>query len=63
MVAMGLVFPPVGLIAFIVSATAKVDVVKVYKGTSILTIAIAVTTVLIMIFPELALWLPSMMRG
>jgi TRAP-type C4-dicarboxylate transport system permease large subunit len=63
MVAMGLVFPPVGLIAFIVSATTKVDVVKVYKGTSIMTIAIAITAVLIMIFPELALWLPSMMRG
>ena len=63
MVAMGLVFPPVGLIAFIVSATTKVDVVKVYKGTSIMTIAIAVTTLLIMIFPEIALWLPSMMRG
>jgi C4-dicarboxylate transporter DctM subunit len=63
MVAMGLVFPPVGLIAFIVSATTKVDIVTVYKGTSIMTIAIAVTTVLIMIFPEIALWLPSMMRG
>src|SRR5678816_4958614 len=36
MVAMGLVFPPVGLLAFIVSATANVDLMKVYKGTSIL---------------------------
>src|SRR5205807_9446848 len=36
MVAMGLVFPPVGLIAFVVSATANVDLMKVYKGTSIL---------------------------
>ena len=32
MVAMGLVFPPVGLIAFVVSATAGVDLMKVYKG-------------------------------
>jgi len=62
MVSMGLVFPPVGLVAFIVSATANVDLVKVYKGTSILMIAIVLTTILLMIFPEIALWLPSTMR-
>jgi C4-dicarboxylate transporter DctM subunit len=63
MVAMGLVFPPVGMIAFVVSATAKVDLMKVYRGTSILIIAIFVTTALVMIFPEIALWLPRTMRG
>jgi C4-dicarboxylate transporter, DctM subunit len=62
MVAMGLVFPPVGLIAFVVSATAGVDLVKVYKGTSILMLSLVVTTVLLMIFPEIALWLPARMR-
>ena len=62
MVAMGLVFPPVGMVAFVVSATAGVDLVKVYKGTSILMIAIVFTTVMIMIFPQIALWLPSTMR-
>ncbi len=61
MVAMGLVFPPVGMCAFVVSAAAKVDLMKVYKGTSILIIAIFITTLLIMIFPQLALWLPSHM--
>ena len=62
MVAMGLVFPPVGMIAFVVSATANVSLVKVYKGTSILMIAIILTTVLIMVFPEIVLWLPATMR-
>ncbi len=62
MVAMGLVFPPVGLIAFIVSATGGVDLVKVYKGTSILMLSIVVTAVLLMIFPQIALWLPATMR-
>jgi C4-dicarboxylate transporter DctM subunit len=62
MVSMGLVFPPVGMIAFVVSATANVSLVKVYKGTSILMIAIVLTTVLIMIFPQIALWLPATMR-
>jgi tripartite ATP-independent transporter DctM subunit len=62
MVAMGLVFPPVGMIAFVVSATARVDLMKVYKGTSVLIVAIFMTTALVMIFPELALWLPRTMR-
>jgi C4-dicarboxylate transporter DctM subunit len=61
MVCMGLVFPPVGMVAFVVSATANVDLVKVYKGTSILIIAIFITTLLVMVFPQLALWLPSHM--
>jgi TRAP-type C4-dicarboxylate transport system permease large subunit len=62
MVSMGLVFPPVGMIAFVVSATAKVDLVKVYTGTSVLMIAIVITTILMMIYPQLALWLPATMR-
>lgn len=62
MVSMGLVFPPVGMIAFVVSATAKVDLMKVYRGTSILILAIFITTALVMIFPELAIWLPATMR-
>jgi len=62
MVAMGLVFPPVGVIAFVVSATAKVDLVKVYTGTSVLMIAIVITTILIMFFPQIVLWLPATMR-
>lgn len=62
MVAMGLVFPPVGLIAFVVSATGNVDLMKVYKGTSILMTALVVTTILLMIYPQIALWLPATMR-
>jgi C4-dicarboxylate transporter, DctM subunit len=62
MVAMGLVFPPVGMIAFVVSATAKVDLVKVYTGTSVLMVAIIITTILMMIFPAIVLWLPATMR-
>jgi tripartite ATP-independent transporter DctM subunit len=62
MVAMGLVFPPVGMIAFVVSSSANVGLVKVYTGTSILMIALVLTTVLVMVFPQLVLWLPSTMR-
>jgi C4-dicarboxylate transporter DctM subunit len=62
MVCMGLVFPPVGVVAFVVSASAKVDLMKVFTGTSVLMVAIVITTILIMIFPELVLWLPATMR-
>ena len=62
MVAMGLVFPPVGMIAFVVSANANVSLVKVYTGTSILMLALVLTTVLITVFPQIVLWLPSTMR-
>jgi C4-dicarboxylate transporter DctM subunit len=62
MVAMGLVFPPVGMIAFVVSSTARVSLMKVYKGTSILMVALVLTTALVMVFPQLALWLPNTMR-
>ena len=62
MVAMGLVFPPVGMIAFVVSANANVSLVKVYKGTSILVLALIMTTVLIIVFPQIVIWLKSNMR-
>jgi C4-dicarboxylate transporter, DctM subunit len=62
MVSMGLVFPPVGMIAFVVSSSANVSLMKVYTGTSILMIALVVTTILIMIFPEIVLWLPNTMK-
>lgn len=62
MIAMGLVFPPVGMIAFVVSATANVPLQKVYRGTSVLIIAIILATVVLMVFPQTALWLPSRMH-
>jgi len=62
MLSMGLVFPPVGMIAFVVASSANVSLVKVYTGTSILMIALVLTTVLLMVFPQIALWLPATMK-
>jgi tripartite ATP-independent transporter DctM subunit len=62
MVSMGLVFPPVGMIAFVVSSSANVSLVKVYTGTSILMIALVLTTILVMVFPQIVLWLPNTMK-
>jgi C4-dicarboxylate transporter, DctM subunit len=62
MLSMGLVFPPVGMIAFVVASSANVSLVKVYTGTSILMIALVLTTVILMVFPQIALWLPATMK-
>jgi len=62
LMSMGLVFPPVGMIAFVVSSTGNVELMKVYKGTSILMIATILTTILIMVYPQIATWLPATMR-
>jgi C4-dicarboxylate transporter DctM subunit len=59
---MGLVFPPVGLIVFVVTKVGKLDLQKVYTGSSILIIAIVLTLITIMVFPEITLWIPSRMR-
>jgi tripartite ATP-independent transporter DctM subunit len=59
---MGLVFPPVGLVSFVVSSTGRVELEKVFRGTSVLLIALIATTALIMVFPQIALFLPSRMR-
>jgi C4-dicarboxylate transporter, DctM subunit len=62
MISMGLVFPPVGIVAFVVSGTAKISLTEVYKGTSIFIFAIFLATILVMLIPSIALWLPSTMR-
>jgi len=60
MAAMGQVFPPVGISAFVVAASGRVDLLKVYKGCGVLLIALVLTTILVMIFPSIALFLPGL---
>lgn len=57
----GLITPPVGLNCFIVSQVSKLPLEEVFKGASILLIAELIVMALLMGFPEIALWLPSMM--
>jgi tripartite ATP-independent transporter DctM subunit len=62
MVAMGLIFPPVGMVAFVISGASNINLMTVYRGTAIMIITIFITTALVMIFPQIALWLPATMR-
>ena len=62
MICMGLVFPPVAVVAIVVSATAKISLLKVYVGCCIMVVAIILGTIILILIPETATWLPSMMR-
>ncbi|ALJ18399.1 TRAP transporter large permease [Microbacterium sp. No. 7] len=56
----GLVAPPVGMNCFVISSVAKVPLATVYRGVIPFMIPAFVVVVLIMVFPDIALWLPSL---
>ena len=57
----GLVMPPVGMNCFIVARYANMPLTKVYRGVMPHVYAHAVVIILLMVFPQIALWLPSQM--
>lgn len=58
----GLVTPPVGMNSFVVSASAKIPLEDVFRGAGVMLIPAVVVLTLLLAFPEIALWLPSLMR-
>src|SRR5918995_356045 len=58
----GLLTPPVGLLSFIVSGLTNVPLNKVYAGVTPFWVALMVAISLVIIFPEIALFLPRMMK-
>lgn len=59
----GVVIPPVALSVFIVQNVTKVPLGTIYKGVTPFLVALVLSGVLLFIFPELALWLPSLFMG
>jgi tripartite ATP-independent transporter DctM subunit len=57
----GLLTPPVGLLSFIVSGLTNVPLNRVYAGVTPFWIALIVAISLVIIFPEIALFLPRLM--
>jgi len=55
----GIVIPPVAVCVFIVNNMTKVPIATIYKGVTPFLIALVVAMALLFIFPQLALWLPS----
>jgi tripartite ATP-independent transporter DctM subunit len=60
---MGLITPPVGMNAYVVSATTKVPLEEVFKGTGALLLVDAISLIILLAFPILSTWLPSRMMG
>lgn len=58
----GLLTPPVGLLSFIVSSLTNVPLSRVYAGVTPFWIALLVAISLVIVFPEIALVLPRMMK-
>ena len=59
-VEMGGVIPPVGLNLFAVSGTTGVPLTQVMKGAIPFLITDGIVLILILIYPDIALWLPEM---
>lgn len=55
----GLVTPPVGMNVYVVGATTKVPLEKIFKGTGVMLLMEVITLALLIIFPAIATWLPS----
>ena len=60
-VEMGGVIPPVGLNLFAVSGTTGVPVITVMKGSIPYLFTDGLVLILVLLFPTLALWIPTMM--
>jgi tripartite ATP-independent transporter DctM subunit len=55
----GVVIPPVAICVFVVKNITKIPMGTIYKGVAPFLISLIIVWGLLFIFPELALWLPS----
>ncbi len=60
---MALITPPVGMIVYVVQGVTKMPMEEVFRGNMPFLVAMVVALALIIIFPEIALWLPRTMGG
>ena len=61
LIEMGLVTPPVGMDAFVLSGITGIPLGTVFRGAVPFLIAVVICIVLLAIFPQIALFLPSTM--
>ena len=60
---MGVITPPVGINVYVVYGVARdVPLEKIFRGVFPMLISLLVCNLLIILFPQIALWLPSLMR-
>ncbi|ARJ39591.1 MULTISPECIES: TRAP transporter large permease [Sporosarcina] len=63
MVEIGLVTPPLGVNAFVVSSISKEPINNVFRGSVYMVLIALITLTIIVIFPNLVTWLPSTIKG
>jgi len=56
----GIVIPPVAVCVFIVNNMTKVPIGTIYRGVMPFLIDLVIAMILLFIFPQFALWLPSL---
>ena len=59
----GLLTPPVGLLSFVTSSATGVSLGKVYRGVTPFWMTLIVANALVIAFPDIALFLPHLMRA
>ena len=61
---LGLIHPPVGMNIFVIQAQVpEVPVLRVYQGIIPFLLAPFVLLILLVVFPDIALWLPNLLFG
>lgn len=60
---MGVITPPVGMNAYIISATANIPLEKVFRGTGMFLVIDCVHLAILLAFPAISTWLPSKVMG
>ena len=63
MLEMGLLTPPIALNAFVIHSVTKVPLWDVYRGLSPFLVAMVFGLALLIIFPQISLFIPSLMKG
>ena len=63
LIEMGLVTPPVGMDVFVLSGVSKIPVGTIFKGVMPFVLVEILAIIIIIIFPQIALFLPSTMSG
>jgi tripartite ATP-independent transporter DctM subunit len=58
----GLLTPPVGLLSFVTSSATGIPLGKVYRGVTPFWMTLIVANALVILFPDLALFLPHLLR-
>jgi TRAP-type C4-dicarboxylate transport system permease large subunit len=61
-VEMGVLTPPVGINVYVVGGISNVPLEKIFRGVLPLLCALLICAVLLLIFPQIALFLPNLMR-